>query len=270
MKNEYTYNADGNWTLRVSCQWNSTTQKWIFSSKNENTYDANGYLIMDIFSRWNTTTQKWDTIFKYDYTNNANGNPILEICSLWNSTTQSWEYNDDSEKYENTYDANGNLISGISSDWNSSAGQWKYRDKDEYIYDLSYSFNNLIVPEWYNAINKLLEKTSYKYTEGNWVKDNTTDHYYSKVVTSVSYVSFKNYKVYPNPVSDIINIEVADGKSTFTFELYDSQGRKLISKELTNNGQISLEGLAKGFYVYNLINDGKTQSGKLIKNKTAE
>ncbi len=218
-----------------------------------------------------------------DFKKKQKQNPVLKsanaekqqldysIDSNWNSETSQWENVD---KSEYTYDANGIPTVEIYSDWNSETSQWENSFKYEYTYDLSYGLNDLILPNIYYfvpdycnlIVNKPVDFISYDFEEGNWVNDWKGTYHYSTVnVTSVSGVSVKDYSIYPNPVSDNVIFNITNSNNTFTFELYSSQGRKLISKEITNNGQLSLEGLAKGIYLYNLNIDGKIQSGKLIK-----
>ena len=162
----------------------------------------------------------------------------------------------------------------IGMDWNSETSQWVNSDKSEYTYDLSYGLNDLIlpnlnyfVPDYSNLIvNKPVDFINYNYIDGSWVNVWKGTYYYSTVnVTSVSDLSKQVYSIYPNPVLDRLNFNIQHSNNTFTFELYDSQGRKLISKEIINNSQLNLEGLTKGIYLYNLIIDGEIQSGKLIK-----
>lgn len=276
LKNEYSYDANGNLIVEASRKWNATTQEWEYAQycfKYEYTYNADNKCIFETYSDWNASTQDWDYSFRWENGYDASGKPTFSAQSFWNSETQEWEYNGEADKYEYGFDANGNPILKIGSRWDATKKEWKNGLKYEYTYDLSFSLNDLLYPNGYTfmfsysslIVNKPLEWISYRNVDGNWVNYKRGTHYYSSVETSVSNVSLKNYKVYPNPVSDIVTIEIADGRNTFTFELYDIQGRKLISKEMTNNGQINLEGLAKGFYLYNLNMDGKTESGKLIK-----
>jgi len=220
---------------------------------------------------WNSETSQWVNSDKSEYTYDANGNLTVRIYSYWNSETSQWE---NSDKYENTYDANGNPTVEIYSLWNSETSQWENSDKSEYTYDLSYGLNDLIlpnldyfVPDYSNLIvNKPVDFIDYNYIDGSWVNVWKGTYYYSTVnVTSVSDLSKQVYSIYPNPVLDRLNFNIQHSNNTFTFELYDSQGRKLISKEIINNSQLNLEGLTKGIYLYNLIIDGEIQSGKLIK-----
>ena len=255
----------------IGMDWNSETSQWVNSDKSEYTYDANGNLTVRIYSYWNSGTSQWVNSDLEEYTYDANGNPTVRIYSGWNSETSQWV---NSDKYEYTYDANGNPTVEIYSLWNSETSQWENSDKSEYTYDLSYGLNDLIlpnldyfVPDYSNLIvNKPVDFIDYNYIDGSWVNVWKGTYYYSTVnVTSVSDLSKQVYSIYPNPVLDRLNFNIQHSNNTFTFELYDSQGRKLISKEIINNSQLNLEGLTKGIYLYNLIIDGEIQSGKLIK-----
>ncbi len=270
-KYEYTYDANGNPTVEIYSYWNSETSQWENSDKYEDTYDANGNLTVLIYSYWNSGTSQWVNSDLEEYTYDANGNPTVRIYSGWNSETSQWV---NPSKAEYTYDANGNPTVEIYSLWNSETSQWENSSKYEYTYDLSYGLNDLIlpnlnyfVPDYSNLIvNKPVDFIDYNYIDGSWVNVWKGTYYYSTVnVTSVSDLSKQVYSIYPNPVLDRLNFNIQHSNNTFTFELYDSQGRKLISKEIINNSQLNLEGLTKGIYLYNLIIDGEIQSGKLIK-----
>jgi len=270
-KTEITYDANGNPTVEIYSSWNSETSQWKSSNKREYTYDANGNPTVEIYCSWNSETSQWKSSNKKEYTYDANGNPTVEIYSSWNSETSQWK---SSMKVEYTYDANGNLTVEIYCSWNSETSQWESFDKYEYTYDLSYSLNDLILPNLYAfvpnysnlIVNKPVDYISYDYVDGNWVNSYKGTYHYSTVnVTSVAALSMKDYSIYPNPVSDKINFNITNSSIMCLFELYDSQGRKLISKEIINNGQLSLEGLAKGIYLYNLNIGGEIQNGKLIK-----
>jgi hypothetical protein len=70
--------------------------------------------------------------------------------------------------------------------------------------------------------------------------------------------------IYPNPVINIINIEIPQGYMG-DFELYDLNGKMLISQSINGNASISTDWLKKGAYIYYLtINELKTV-GKIIK-----
>jgi len=77
----------------------------------------------------------------------------------------------------------------------------------------------------------------------------------------------KNEKVsiFPNPVSKYLNFSFTGNSNSATFELFDTQGRKLVTKKINNNEQLNLDDLNSGLYLYNIHVDGNMQSGKLIK-----
>jgi hypothetical protein len=67
------------------------------------------------------------------------------------------------------------------------------------------------------------------------------------------------FKVYPNPVSDILNI--ADIDSKVTFRIFNMMGQQLIMDSLDDNNSIYVGSLAAGHYLIE-ISDGKTTSSK--------
>lgn len=49
-----------------------------------------------------------------------------------------------------------------------------------------------------------------------------------------------------------------------TFEMYTMDGKKANSVVLNGNGAVSLDGLAKGMYIYTIKNGKETVSGKVV------
>lgn len=76
--------------------------------------------------------------------------------------------------------------------------------------------------------------------------------------------AFKNFKIYPNPISGILNFNSNHPVDAIT--IYSSLGQKAVSIEPTlNNGEINMETFASGLYfVVVLINDN-TSTYKLLK-----
>lgn len=77
-----------------------------------------------------------------------------------------------------------------------------------------------------------------------------------------STVKERSIQVYPNPVSDIIYINMGMNESS-TYFIYDVNGRIVLS----GNGkeEIRVEGIPKGYYHLVLSNKGKRLTGKFIK-----
>jgi hypothetical protein len=76
-----------------------------------------------------------------------------------------------------------------------------------------------------------------------------------------------NYKIYPNPSSDLINIALADNnnlpktKSKIIAELFDLNGNKKSKVEIMNDiASINVVGMPKGIYVLKINIDGTIES----------
>ena len=71
--------------------------------------------------------------------------------------------------------------------------------------------------------------------------------------------------LYPNPFSEYVTFSIPDNHDQITFELFDMQGRKIMSEEIRIGEKVNMEDLNQGVYFYNLIIDGEKVNGKLIK-----
>lgn len=69
---------------------------------------------------------------------------------------------------------------------------------------------------------------------------------------------------YPNPASEYIMIQSANGSSSRTLDLYDIQGRIVLSRELNGNKQVAVSHLSKGLYIYRIKEDGIIHHGRII------
>lgn len=117
-------------------------------------------------------------------------------------------------------------------------------------------------------VHKLISVCGYDNdeSEGTWVGDYKTTLYYSNQnVTSVNNVETEIFKLYPNPVSEDLTFSISGNYKQITFELFNVQGCKVMTKEIKNTETISIESLNNGVYFYNILTDEKRQSGKLMK-----
>ncbi|CAM3760327.1 S8 family serine peptidase [Flavobacterium cucumis] len=94
---------------------------------------------------------------------------------------------------------------------------------------------------------------------------------FCKVIPSVLSTTdniFNSLKVYPNPAKGIVNIDLAGSVSGETvYELFDVQGRKVISKVSSNTVEtLNIENLSGGIYLLTIENSGAKTTKKLIIN----
>ncbi|MEY4660488.1 MAG: hypothetical protein RLZZ42_440, partial [Bacteroidota bacterium] len=92
----------------------------------------------------------------------------------------------------------------------------------------------------------------------------------SNVVTAVTNWSNGDYvKLYPNPVINLLQVEYRVGiQRELTLKVYDMSGREVMErKQLKSGDQVSMSGLLRGVYQYQLLDKaGKfIAAGKLLK-----
>jgi hypothetical protein len=77
-------------------------------------------------------------------------------------------------------------------------------------------------------------------------------------------------KVFPNPVFDLLNIDLVSVKNrSLVFELFDLPGRQLMKLKLEEKNVVDMavKNFSKGIYLYSILDAGKTvQTGKILIN----
>ncbi len=74
--------------------------------------------------------------------------------------------------------------------------------------------------------------------------------------------SFENFKIFPNPTSNILNIEMQN-TSNFTTTIFDLAGKKI--QTLENQKSIDVSGLVNGLYLLRVESNGLTRTLKFAK-----
>ena len=171
-KSEFLYDSNVNLVVSYDFyRWseeNNTWEKWM---KDEYIYDKKGNQTSTIFYDWeNNTWKKYD---KHVYTYDDKGNQTLEIRYMWQKEK---EY----EKYERAYDNNNNQIVEIYYE-KYEENDWKLRGKTEYIFDLSYSKTDLIIPteREYIGTNMLTKEIYYTWSGTDWIEKKVTTYHWS-------------------------------------------------------------------------------------------
>lgn len=268
-KHEYSYDANGNMTQEFEYYWDETSSQWVASYKYEFAYDANSNMIQFTGYYWDENANQWVADYKSEYTYDANGNMMQYIEYIWNENASLWNNN---YKVEYFCDSLGNRTQTFNYIWDETTSQWAAAYKYETTYNNSYSISDLILPYPFhdniNCNHMLTGNESYKWDtlSGDWKPQMEVLFYYSE--QEVSYISdfdVTEFKIYPNPFSTYVSFNFTGYYDKIILELFDIQGRKVISKEIRNHENVSLEALNTGVYFYTLIINGKKLNGKLIK-----
>lgn len=77
-------------------------------------------------------------------------------------------------------------------------------------------------------------------------------------------LSILNFKIYPNPATDFITIEVNNIQIS-SVNVYDILGKNVISKNSLDNNTLSISNLKKGVYFLKIEAEGITSTKKIIK-----
>jgi endonuclease I len=81
---------------------------------------------------------------------------------------------------------------------------------------------------------------------------------------NVNDYQFNDITIYPNPVSNILNIQFNNSKET-QVEIYNILGKRVLTKTISQSQSINVENLKSGIYILKITQDNSTISRKLIK-----
>ena len=90
---------------------------------------------------------------------------------------------------------------------------------------------------------------------------------YSKIIALKLNCNRSSLMVYPNPVTDILNINITNLQNDVTVaSLFDTNGKLIYSGEMVSGtNMIDMTKFAKGVYLLKLKNNVETQNIKIIK-----
>jgi hypothetical protein len=76
-----------------------------------------------------------------------------------------------------------------------------------------------------------------------------------------------DYKIFPNPFKESINIKSENNQGEFTIEILNIKGELLIKKQISNQSEIKLNNFPTGLYLYKVYTKKQVIIGKMIKQK---
>lgn len=105
--------------------------------------------------------------------------------------------------------------------------------------------------------------------QANWTSIDSTSHFVATQTACDALLNNQSFsatelEVYPNPVSDILNINNHNFEN-WNVSIYNMLGEKIVAQE-TNKNQIDLSELPCGVYMVLIVTDNKTISTKITKN----
>lgn len=83
---------------------------------------------------------------------------------------------------------------------------------------------------------------------------------------SLSEEEFVRFKVFPNPVSDILNIQIPTSTEATNLKIYNVLGKLVLEKDLTKSEtRLDISSMASGIYMLSFKSDKGSKTFKLIK-----
>lgn len=77
---------------------------------------------------------------------------------------------------------------------------------------------------------------------------------------------FFQFKVYPNPVTDVLNIQIPSANDMTTLRIFDVLGKSILEQDLTeSSSQLDMSSMASGLYIMSFQSGNTSKTFKLIK-----
>lgn len=245
-KVEYTYTSSDKPLLFKTflgdgSSWKNNS-RWIYSYDNDDNNDST------IFEGWNQNDGDW---LRYYLELNTFSNQNLIINTLrktWVTNSQTYQNNRNTTY---TYNEDGNNTFWLVESWVNNA--WENSDRSFYEYD---GFGNLITQNLEYWVNDWVE---YYRMHNYWESYNASDIYE---------LAYLNLKIYPNPVSDLLNIEISESiNAEYKVVILSQSGAQLAASVIKNSkANIDLSPFAPGIY-FVTVSDGENKSTKKIVKK---
>ncbi len=273
-----TYDANDNILTELNEYWDVSLATWVNSFKTTNTFATPHLLTTSNQMYWSGSAWNNSEIDTFSY--NSFNNPTLRFYMQWNSGTSSW---DTGGRDTYAYDGSQNLTSIIYEYWSPGTG-FMNGSKELYSnYAAPKCYQKFILQNWnmsssnfenivkdsitYNTYNQPTFAYERSWDGAAWPLDSNSDRvqlYYELYTNKVSNINSEAtaIEVYPNPATEIINIDFTlTDRSNTTIALQDVTGRTIRTTNSANlnNGrnhiQYPVSGLAPGVYFIHLTND---------------
>ena len=258
-QHNYTYDGNGNKLSDITYNWDGISS-WTESSKSAYSYDENDNLLDKTEFGWDPATSTWINYREYIYMYNSTDNVITgETDKMWDNTNAEWV---NMYSYEFIYDSKGNFINETDKVWDETKSDWINYYKTDIEYTTSMNASDLVLPFDENTIATFfshgrIETISdflWDTQTNTWLQyDNAKFHYSNFNPTGIGDVlSKQHFKIYPNPVTDILTINLGD-YNTAEFTVISENGEKVIVMQLEDQQNlVHLKSLKPGNYIIEL------------------
>jgi hypothetical protein len=245
-KQELTYDASGNLIQSSSYTFNSMTNKWTLYYMNTYAYDNNNRMVESLTQEdYNYTgTMKNSSLDSFQYDGNST-KFNYDVNYQWNASLNKWVGN---IKHTYQFNAAGFVDTYYIFDWSQAKADFDLNEMEVCYYDAN--GNNLLQ---YARGFKYLGAGQFSTTADNQ-QNFYYEEYYDLGVENTAHTLKLN--VYPNPVSNTLNIEMEKPLSgSANIHSIDGKLLKIQSINAENRISIDVSNLAGGNYILQLHNN---------------
>lgn len=300
-KEEFLYDSDNYLIEHLYLLWDSDSGQWKNDYKIKHVYDTHGNRIKSDFFKPGIQADSWINDYKSIYTFNDSSLLVQTLHANWDLTTNAYSIDfrgihsydtlgnriqnvyyewlepgfwQEQSKVEFVYDENSLLTNYLLFSWDTLTAQWVNTRKKDFSYPYSVDQNNLIIPDYFYTdgsktdINALASNiTSIRDSANeNWIISEKRTLFFSEfnvIKNPIAEEKVPQLSIYPNPVSDILHIDVPAKIENLTFELFNANGTRVYMN--TNITEIPVSAYPNGLYFLKISSDGKPiQTGKII------
>jgi hypothetical protein len=266
----YTYTANGDVQEIEIQKWSTVSSQWQAESEYLYSYYPNGSLMM--VGQNKLINAQWKPYSRTDYFYFLSGKLNYSILAIYNNTSEVWR---NYSRLMYSYDTFNNLIETYSYSWDEPSSSWASLFREDHTYDNSFSFQELIVPHYYELFlftHLKTQKTAYSWSTltNQWSLNPVSSYlyYYSPyMVSGIAEKSSAAVSVSPNPTSDYVAVKSGTYSGPVRFTLFDLQGRQVLSESFQTPSRVSVNHLPGGVYVYRCQFGNTIENGRLVVNK---
>jgi len=247
-KKEYVYNGRVEEVIQYS--WNSTKSDWQTHFKTKHIYDGLGNVKKTQIEKWDIKIGRWINFKKDEYEYTGTRDLLSKEHSFWSlgnsiDAKGKWE---PAEKLVNTYENESQLTQSAFYKWNKTDEAWIDAHKKEYYQHNAQGRASKSGLFYWNPAGKV------------WIKGFQSMYKWSSKPALA--LASNDLKVYPNPTDDVITFDIDKGKKPIRVQLFDMEGKEVLSQILGANGQVKVGHFSEAMYLYKLQKDGVTYTGK--------
>jgi hypothetical protein len=263
----FEYNGFGQLTVSLAREWNTESNAWVPKSRTIFSYNDLGNIEQVLLDNWNSLANDWLPSLRNTFSYDDQGRQVSSLVELAISGAPTWQNLSLSTRM---YDGSSALLAeSILSSWSIAQWAWVRSSRDLFEYNADDQLSVRYNYQWDGTVEQWRNRRLHQYdydAQGNqvemiisnwdaaaadWSNANRTEHFYSLLVSVHQVENGPEYRLFPNPAHDWLQME---GLERAEVEIIDLNGR-LLSRHRYDGGVLAIGHLPKGIYVLRIKRD---------------